>query len=128
MTEYDYEYYSVSQKLSNTNTNIIRFPKNDRIQIRISLSFPKITIYKYEYYSVFQMTEYKYKYYSATQKWSNMNMNTNVIRFPNNDWIQISFGLPKIIKYYIQIQILLSFPKGRPPSSQSHKVVQDFIN
>ena len=31
-----------------------------------------------------------------------------------NEQIQISFGFLKIIKYYVQIQILLSFPKGRP--------------
>ena len=48
MTEYEYEYYSASQKGPNTNTNIIRLLKKDRIQIRISFSFPKIT--EYEYY------------------------------------------------------------------------------
>ena len=46
MTEYEYEYYSVSQKWPNTNTNIIRLPKNDRIRIRILFGllfgFPKI--------------------------------------------------------------------------------------
>ena len=48
MTEYEYEYCSVSQKWPNTNTNIIRFSKNDWIQ--------------YEYYSV-------WKY------WPNKNLN-----------------------------------------------------
>ena len=95
MTEYEYEYYSVSQKWPNTNTNIIRFPKNDRIRIWILFGFPK-------------MTEYEYEYYSDTQKWPNTH--TNIILLTNNDWIQISFGFPKMIEYYIQIQTLLSFP------------------
>ena len=84
MTEYEYEYYLVSQKWPNTNTNIIRFPKNDRIQIRILFGLPK-------------MTEYEYEYFSATQKW--LIANTNIILLPNNDWIQISFGFPKRTKY-----------------------------
>ena len=63
ITEYEYEYYSASQKWPNTNTNIIRFPKNYRI--RILFGFPKRT--EYEYYSVFQ-------------KWPN----TNIIRIPKN--------------------------------------------
>ena len=67
MTEYEYEYYSASQKWPNTNTNIIRFPKNDRIRIRILFGFPKRTEYEYEYYSVFQI-------------WPN----TNIIRIPKN--------------------------------------------
>ena len=82
----------------NTNTNIIQFPKNDRIQIRISFGFPKMTKYKYEYNSVSQkMTEYEY--YSVSQKWPNMN--TNIIRFPKNDRIRIRilFGLPKMTEY-----------------------------
>ena len=41
------------------------------------------------------MTEYKYKYYLATQKWPN----TNIIRLPNNNGIQISFGFPKMNKF-----------------------------
>ena len=81
MTEYEYEYYSVSQKLPNTNTNIIRFPKNDRIRIRILFGFPK-------------MTEYEYEYYSAFQK--GPNTNTNIIQFSKNDRIRILFGFPKI--------------------------------
>ena len=76
-TEYEYEYYSVSQKWPNTNTNIIRFPKNDRIQIGILFGFPKTTKYEYEYYS-------------ATQKWPN----TNIIQLPNNDCFS------KMIKFY----------------------------
>ena len=35
MTEYEYEYYSTFKKWPNTNTNIIRFEKIDRIRIRI---------------------------------------------------------------------------------------------
>ena len=56
MTEYNYEYYSVSQKWPKTNTNIIQLPINDQIQIRILFPF---TI----------MTEYKYN--STSPKWSN---------------------------------------------------------
>ena len=62
----------------NTNTNIIRFPKNDRIRIRILFGFPK-------------MTEYEYEYYSAFQKWPN----TNIIRLSKNDQIRILFSFPK---------------------------------
>ena len=46
MTEYEYEYYSTFQKWPNTNTNIIRFPQNDRI--RILFGFPEMTEYEYE--------------------------------------------------------------------------------
>ena len=80
--------------------NIIRFPRDDRIQIQILFGFSK-------------MTEFEYEYYLATQK--RPNMNTNINQLPNNDQIQISFGFPKMIEYYLQIQILLSFPNGRPP-------------
>ena len=48
MTEYEYEYHSVSQKWPNTNTNIIRILKNDRIRIQILFTFPKMTKYEYE--------------------------------------------------------------------------------
>ena len=65
-----------------TNTNIIRFPKNDRI--RILFGFPK-------------MTEYEYEYYSISQKWPNTN--TNIIRFPKNDRIRILFGYPQMTEY-----------------------------
>ena len=81
MTEYEYEYYSVSQKWPNTNMNIIRFHKNDRIRIRILFGVPK-------------MTEYEYEYYSAFQK--GPNTNTNIIQFSKNDRIRILFGFPKI--------------------------------
>ena len=81
----------------NMNTNIIRFPKNDQIRIPILFGFPK-------------MTQYEYEYYLATQKWPNTNM--NIILLPNNDRI---LGFPKMIEYYIQVQTLLSFPKGKPP-------------
>ena len=87
MTEYEYKYYLVSQKLLSTITNIIRFPKNDQIQKGILFGFPKTT-------------EYKYEYYSATQKWPNTSTNTSIIRFPNNDWIEISFGFPRMIEFY----------------------------
>ena len=48
------------------NTNIIWFPKNGQIRIRILFGFPK-------------MTEYEYEYYSVSQKWPNTK--TNIIRF-----------------------------------------------
>ena len=86
MTEYEYEYYLVSQKWPNTNTNIIRFPKNDWIRIRIIFGL-KIS------------TEYEYEYYSGFQKWPNTN--TNIIRLPKNDQIRIRilFGFPKMTEY-----------------------------
>ena len=123
MTAYKYEYYLISQKWPNMNTNITRFPKNDRIRIRILFGFPKPTEYEYKYYSASQklsnkntniiqfpkndriqirmlfgyseITEYDYEYYLATQKWPN----TNIIRLPNNNQIQISFGFPKMNKF-----------------------------
>ena len=39
----------------------------------------------------------EYEYYSASQKWPNTN--TNLIQFPRNHWIQISFGFPIMTKY-----------------------------
>ena len=75
----EYEYYSASQKWPNTNTNIIRLPKYDRI--RILFGFPK-------------MTKYEFKYYSVPQKWPNTN--TNIIWVSKNDQIQILFGSPNI--------------------------------
>ena len=77
MTEYEYEYCSVFQKWPNTNiiwfpkkwpntnTNIIRFPNNDRI--RLLFGYP-------------EMTKYEYEYHSASKKLPNTNMN---IRIPN---------------------------------------------
>ena len=47
-TEYEYEYYSSSKKWPNTNTNIIRLSKTDRIRILFGL--PKMTEYEYKYY------------------------------------------------------------------------------
>ena len=73
-TEYKYEYYSSSKKWPNTNTNIIRLSKTDRIRIRILFGLPK-------------MTEYEYEYYSAPQK--RPNTNTNIIRLSKNDRIRI---------------------------------------
>ena len=69
MTEYEYEYYSAFQNWPNTNTNIIRASKNDRIRIRILFGSPKTTKYEYEYYSAFQ-------------KWPNTN--TNIIGLSKN--------------------------------------------
>ena len=46
------------------------------------------------------MTEYEYEYISATQKWPNTN--TNIIRLPNNDRIQISFGSDDWIQLQMQ--------------------------
>jgi len=42
MTQYEYKYYSASQKW--LNMSIIQLPKND--QIRILFVFPKMTKYK----------------------------------------------------------------------------------
>ena len=79
MTEYEYEYYSTFQKWPNTNTNIIRFEKGDRIRIRILFGLKKATEYEYEYYSV----------------WKNgPNTNTNIIR------------LEKIARIWIRILVL----------------------
>ena len=50
MTEYKYEYYSAPQKRPNTNTNIIRLSKNDRIWIQILFNSLKMTEYEHEYY------------------------------------------------------------------------------
>ena len=47
MTEYEYEYYSAFQNWPNTNTNIIRASKNDRIRIRILFGSPKTQRWKH---------------------------------------------------------------------------------
>ena len=73
MTEYEYEYYLAFQKWPNTNTNIIRRPKNDRIRIRILFGVPKMT--EYEYYPIFQ-------------KCPNTNTNMNIIRIPKKNTFQ----------------------------------------
>ena len=106
MTEYEYEYYSTFQKWPNTNTNIIRFEKGDRIRIRILFGLKKATEYEYEYYSVWKngpntntniiwfekidriqirilfglkiSTEYEYEYYSAWKNHPNTNTNTSI--------------------------------------------------
>ena len=54
----------------NTNTNIIRLSKTDRIRIRILFGLPKMTEYEYEDYSGFQICP---------------KTNTNIIRLPKND-------------------------------------------
>ena len=58
----------------NTNTNIIRLFKNDRIRIRILFGLKKATEYEYEYYSVWKKQP---------------NTNTNIIRFEKIDRIRI---------------------------------------
>ena len=66
----------------NTNTNIIRFEKGDRIRIRILFSLKKATEYKYEYYLVWKKSlkyEYEY-YYSASTIW--MIFEYQIIRSP----------------------------------------------
>ena len=47
MTVYENEYYSVFQKWPNTNTNIIRFSKDDQIWIRKLFGYPEMTEYEY---------------------------------------------------------------------------------
>ena len=78
----------------NTNTNIIRVPKNDRIRIRILFGFPKLTEYEYEYYSV----------------WKNHpNTNTNIIRFENINRIRIRiFWYSNIIRIIFEYRIIRS--------------------
>ena len=70
----------------NTNTNIIRHFKNDRIRIRILFGLKKATEYEYEYYSVWKKQP---------------NTNTNIIRFEKIDRIRIRilFGLKKSTEY-----------------------------
>jgi len=101
MAKYEYKYYSVSQKWPNTNMNIIRFPKNDRIRIRILFSFPKTTKYKYEYYS-------------ANQKW----LITNIIRLPNN--VQILLTNANFVE--------LLKKKASKTSSESYKVMLNSLS
>ena len=49
LTEYKYEYYLVWKYWPNTNTNIIRFEKINRIRIRILFGLKILTEYEYEY-------------------------------------------------------------------------------
>ena len=80
----------------NTNTNIIRLFKNDRIRIRILFGLKKATEYEYEYYSVWKSNRIRirilfglkkateYEYYSV---WKNRpNTNTNIIT--NIIWLE----------------------------------------
>ena len=79
----------------NMNTNIILFfLKNERIWILILFGLPK-------------MTKYKYKYYSVSQKWPNTNK--NIIWLPKNEQIriQVSFSFSEMTKY----EYYLSCPK-----------------
>ena len=48
MSEYEYEYYSVSQNWPITITNDNRLPKNVRMRIRTLFGFPEMTKNKYE--------------------------------------------------------------------------------
>ena len=64
MTEYEYEYYSVWKRRPNTNTNIIRFEKSNRIRIRILFGLKKLT---------------EYEYYLAWKNRPNTNTNTSKI-------------------------------------------------
>ena len=112
MTEYEYEYYSAFQNWPNTNTNIIRASKNDRIRIRILFGSPK-------------MTEYEYEYYSAFQKWPNTNIiglskNTNDIFFVlaqqcniRGAFIHFSFWALKPVKahYCAQRQNIMEYKR-----------------
>ena len=107
MTEYEYEYYLTFQKWPNTNTNIIRFEKGDRIRIRILFGLKKAIEYEYEYYS----------------DWKNRpNTNTNIIRIEKIIKIQIRilvFGL----NYSNNIQI-----PNYWLTSASHEVHHDIIH
>ena len=78
----------------NTNTNIIRVPKNYRIRIRILFGLKKSPEYEYEYYSV----------------WKNHpNTNTNIIRFENIDRIRIRiFWYSNIIRIIFEYRIIRS--------------------
>ena len=85
MAKYEYQYYSVSQKWSDTNTNNIRYSKYYRIQIRILFSVPKVPKIntniiwftkndRIRISFIFpKMTEHKYWYYLVSQKWPNVN-------------------------------------------------------
>ena len=76
--------------------NNIRFPKNDRRQIRILCSYK-------------EMTEYEYEYHLASQSWPN----TNIIQLPKNYWI-----------LYTNTNVV-EFPKRKASKtiSESHKVM-----
>ena len=70
----------------NCGLEVSKWCFDDQIRIRILFDFPKIT-------------EYKYEYYSAFQKWPNTN--TNIIWLSRNDWIriQILFNFPQMTEY-----------------------------
>ena len=61
MTEYEYEYYSGSEKRPNTITNTIRVQKFGRIRIRIIFGVPLLSEYEYEYLDYSNNTEYEYE-------------------------------------------------------------------
>ena len=89
LCKYEHYLFSQNQKGPDTNANIIRFPKNDRIRMWILVGFPK-------------MTKYEYTYCSVSQKWPNR----IVICLPKNyqNQIRISLSFPKLTegdyKYY----------------------------
>ena len=78
----------------NTNTNIIRVPKNDWIRIRILFGLKKSPEYEYKYYSV----------------WKNHpNTNTNIIRFEKITRIRIRiFWYSNIIRIIFEYRIIRS--------------------
>ena len=73
----------------------IEIPKWDRGQ-RIMFWWPNKNT---NFIRIPKMTKYKYEYYSVSQKWSNTN--TNIIRFPKNNRIriQILFVYPEMTEY-----------------------------
>ena len=102
MTEYEYEYYLTFKKWLNTNTNIIRFEKIDRIRIRILFGLKK-------------ETEYEYKYYSLLK--NRPNTNTNIIWLEKITRIRILvFGLSYLNNIRIPNYSLTSEPNHCKPA------------
>ena len=93
-----------SESAGGSVMNIILFPKIDWLWILFGC--PKMNVYEYDYCS-------------ATRKWPNTN--TKIIRLPNNDYIQISFGWSNTIHKYN----FLELPKrmASKTSSEFHKVM-----
>jgi hypothetical protein len=52
----------------NTNTNIIRLLKNDRIRIRILFGLKKSTEYEYEYYSTWKINQIRIRILFGLEK------------------------------------------------------------
>ena len=131
MTEYEYEYYSVWKNRPNTNTNIIRFEKIDRVRIRIlvlglnysnNIQIPNysLTSASHEvHHHIIHGVPHTNGIRVEEKSWPNTN--TNIIRFENIDRIRILFGFKKwpntntnIIRFEnidrIQIRILVQIP------------------